>query len=1460
MNKIPKILLLMLLAALLLSVSLSHAGPANSGNANVPRLANVTSISGGGEHSCAVKDGLGTLRCWGRNNNNQVGNAPTETDFLAVSAGEIHSCALRPTSIVTGTVTTNAACWGNNGDNRATPDAGAYIEIGAGSRHTCAIKSDHTLECWGHDGNGRVSDAPAGPFKGLTVGPAYSCAIRTTADADVNKFRCWGNRPTGVPDFSSSTYKQISAGNDFICAIRTDDTLICGGDNAPAGAPPDTGETFTHVAAGSDHACAIRSSGAIVCWGDNANGKTSPPPLDDPATVTTTPDPFINIDAGYHHTCAVRQSGKQVCWGLNDRGQVKPRVSAFTKASTDPVAETGGNVAINVTLEYPALSETRLPLSYAGAATAGQDYNITSLGVIVINENSSTGSVTLHAAGDIIVEGTEDADLSLAFVPWMEAEIIATVLNVDIDDDDDPIVEIDPVSFNGSETGETTHEYTISIPTRPRGSNNVVIDYIVTPEADAAYLCTVSPDGPISFNNGHPSQTMTVTVIDDSAVEADNHVCTIEHFVVQGSTDDLWDSLTFDPGTDVTINITDNDDASITVTESFDETLINEDLPSSDDFTIALSHQPFLEPVRIRIDPDPQCEVEGAGSGTAIERNFGWLDPLSRTFDVEAIDDGVSEGPHICVIVMSIVDVPAIGDWNVSITPSNTINARINDNDDPGVNVTSADGAPVVIEGVQTDTYTLELAASLQDANEEVRVIIDPGANCFVAEDSVTGSEINGTAIEVDFSHTDEEATIIIGSTADNMVETDETCDILHSIDNNHTSPNTWDDLVIDPVAAAIGDDDDPIVTLVESSLSTTAEEGQPSTDFYTLTLPKIPRVGDSVVINVTPGNQCDIGQGPGNPDTFTMTNTTTSVNISVTALEDEFVESLAAPDSHPCQITHAIDVLNSSALWSTVAINPLNVGIIDNDPPGFAIQHANSEIILTEGFTTDIYTITLTKLPRFVNGVSSQVVITVTPDNQCNIGAGQGDPLTFTFTNDAGNLSRQITLATWNDDAVEGPHHCDVTHTIDVAGSDSLWAGAQNRVLEAKIIDDDQPSVAVIETNATVATEGGSNDTYTLLLSTPPTGQVAVVITPDAQCGVGSGIGMPRTLIFTSLIQQTVTVQANDDLDPEGSHICLITHAIDSAQSDDLWDGISIANLEAKIVDNETSEIELTESNGSTQLVEGGQTDNYDITLKISPIADVVIIADPDSQCDVGAGPGAPLTLNFNSALMTRSIIVFAVNDQILETEQSCDITHTIDKLATDDAWDNVVVSNVTAQIDELSINGSILKNSGFEDPTMAPWKLVNKSKDKVKCNTTTPFGNGSPCAFLFKGIVGETARLQQVSTVSGTGVGAGTEILLKLDYRTSSANPRLVVKLNVIYGNGFNHLIKEKITQNSLAYTTFALPMYIVDAAQASNVVKAKVRLVNRATSGKIFIDNVDLTHQVVLPRELTLPLPRN
>ena len=237
--------------------------------------------------------------------------------YTAVAAGARHTCGLR----TDGTIT----CWGISEmalvpgvvqPGLLDPPAGQYRAITAGYWHSCGLRIDGTVSCWGAQAYGETIP-PDGQFTAVVAGGFSSCGLRT--DGTVT---CWGAFDDGLLDPPADQLDAIAPGgvvdHAYACGLRTDGTITCWGPNAFGRATARSGQ-YSALATGSYHTCGLGTDGTVTCWGRNHYGQSDAPA-----------GRFTAVSAGSDHTCGLRPDGTIRCWGRNFAGATEAPAGQFT--------------------------------------------------------------------------------------------------------------------------------------------------------------------------------------------------------------------------------------------------------------------------------------------------------------------------------------------------------------------------------------------------------------------------------------------------------------------------------------------------------------------------------------------------------------------------------------------------------------------------------------------------------------------------------------------------------------------------------------------------------------------------------------------------------------------------------------------------------------------------------------------------------------------------------------------------------------------------------------------------------------------------------------------------------------------------------------------------------------------------------------------------------------------------
>jgi alpha-tubulin suppressor-like RCC1 family protein len=284
----------------------------------------VAQVAAGMDHTCAITT-VGGVDCWGRNDHDQVGPAPTiihkpspvpfpSHHVVALSLGDFHSCALLDIGGV--------KCWGYDrdgelGDGSATSLSlptdvigltSGVSAISAYGDHTCALTTAGAVKCWGLNDHGQLGNGVTGGISrvpvqvtGLTsgvtaiaLGEQRSCAL--TGGGAVE---CWG----------SGLFGQLGNGSSVDSNVPVQVTGLSSGVDV--------------IAAGGSSTCAL-STGVLKCWGYNASGQLGDATTTNrstPVTVALGSSITGNISVGLAHACLQLAAGTK-CWGDNSKGQL----------------------------------------------------------------------------------------------------------------------------------------------------------------------------------------------------------------------------------------------------------------------------------------------------------------------------------------------------------------------------------------------------------------------------------------------------------------------------------------------------------------------------------------------------------------------------------------------------------------------------------------------------------------------------------------------------------------------------------------------------------------------------------------------------------------------------------------------------------------------------------------------------------------------------------------------------------------------------------------------------------------------------------------------------------------------------------------------------------------------------------------------------------------------------------
>ena len=562
---------------------------------------------------------------------------------------------------------------------------------------------------------------------------------------------------------------------------------------------------------------------------------------------------------------------------------------------------------------------------------------------------------------------------------------------------------------------------------------------------------------------------MTVTAVDDD--DADNESVDVSHTAASAA-DAVYNGLAGDV---VTVTVTDNDDAGVTVVPDTGLPVGEGDTAT---YTVVLNSQPSGAVTVTAASADVAAVTVTPTVLTFTPGNWD----TAQTVTVTAVDDNDADDESVDVSHTAA----SADDAAYNGLAGDVVTVTVTDNDDAGVTVVPDTGLSVD-EG-DTATYTVVLDSQPSGA------VTVTAASADVA--AVTVSPVSLTFTSTNWATAQ---TVTVTAEQDNDAD-DESVNVSHTAASSADA--AYNGLAGDVVTVTVTDDNDAGVTVVPD---TGLPVGEGDTGTYTVVLDSQP----SGAVTVTAAS-ADVGAVTVSPVslTFTSTNWATAQTVTVRAEQDADADDESVVVSHTAASA-------ADAVYNGLAGDVVTVTVTDDDEAAVTVSFGSGTYSVSEGGTVSVEVSLSADPERLV-----EIPLTAMPQG----GADSGDftavltSLMFTSMNWA--TAQTVTVAAV-DDTVDDDGESVV---LRFGALPSGVSAGEPATATVTIVDDDTAGVTVVPDMGLSFDEDGTA-TYTVVLDSQPTGDVIVTVTISVISGATRASYTPSVISGATRASYTPSV-----------------------------------------------------------------------------------------------------------------------------------------------------------------------------------------------------------------------------------------------------------------------------------------------------------------------------------------------
>ena len=588
--------------------------------------------------------------------------------------------------------------------------------------------------------------------------------------------------------------------------------------------------------------------------------------------------------------------------------------------------------------------------------------------------------------------------------------------------------------------------------------------------------------------------------------------------------------------------------------------------------------------VTIPITATPQDSASSADYSVPTSVTFNAGD-MSKTFTAtqDAEDD---DGESVLLAFGILPD-------GVSPGTRNETTVSITDDDVPQVTVSFGQAAYTVAEG-GTQSVTVTLSADPE------RTVVIPITH--TPQDGADSPADYTVPPSVTFNTGQMSQTITFEAIQDEVDDDGESVLLAFGILPGGVSLGTTVTTTV-----SITDDDVPPVTVQFGDTTYEVVEGETVT--VAVTLSADPERTVVIPITHTPQSGADSpADYSGMPESLTFNTGQMSQTITFTAAQDEVDD-----DGESVLLGFGMTLPPAVSLGTTTQAT---VSITDDDAAGVTIEPAALSVVAGR---SNEYTAALATEP------TGEVTVTISGHAGTAVTL---DKTTLTFTTDNWDTAQTVTVS-----ATQNAATAKVTLAHTVAGADYGSVTAEPVVVSVVGVAGQQQTIQVGVSSSTqtlTVPEGGANS-YTLVLGSRPTGDVAVGVTLPT----GTDLTLDKTtLTFTSTnwdVAQTVTVTAAEDDDGVTDAGVTLTHTVSGGG----YGSTTVPDVEVSITENDTAGLVLSKT-GLTVTEGDAAGSSYTVKLATRPSGSVSVT--------ISGHDGADLSLS--GTTLSSNQLTFTVDD----------------------------------------------------------------------------------------------------------------------------------------------------------------------------------------------------------------------